>query len=619
MTGFRPTAEFIPELAGILRDRRLALLTGAGVSMLAPSSLPSWWRLNIDAFRAFAGADPLLLDYTSHIETLTLPAAVLAQFLSEILGDQPYSEFLNSALAASPNQNHMLIAGLARVGLLADVLTLNLDTLQEQAFRQTGVLAHTILETPGERPTGRGAEHRGSTCLFKLHGSIGHPGSVRCILDNTTQSQGIGDYNKDLIAGVREKCHVLVLGYSGLDLFLDQDYLGLLSRPTDNRLYWNVLPGEIKSADHCLMKLQANCPQLVICEGTLPDTLETLANSCGVTHDAAATGTISERPHSAWSPPEGAWPGHLFSKVFRHVADADRELACYKWEANQALDYPGPYRAGWALEGLGAWYLEHGHRDVSQAFLKAANEIYEITNHEPGLTRARRAIGQLYQRYPPGSAQRAAFGRELDQLARDDSPHQLAELGLKFYNKALEKRQADFGVADADQNLLAKAAETLNKALTLVEDKHTQLRATILGNLGLVLAHQGQREAAFATLDRALQIEEALKNPAGIAYHLRNIGELHLTSGSPQDGIGPLMRSAEIDSGSASVQRRAHTLGMLGDALAQVGRKDDAIRAYEQAAAVAKQSDSTTTSHYFYDFVQERLAKIKGLDEKDRK
>lgn len=45
----KPIGEFIPELEAWAQEGKLAILTGAGVSMLAPSLLPSWWELSIGA------------------------------------------------------------------------------------------------------------------------------------------------------------------------------------------------------------------------------------------------------------------------------------------------------------------------------------------------------------------------------------------------------------------------------------------------------------------------------------------------------------------------------------------------------------------------------------------
>jgi tetratricopeptide (TPR) repeat protein len=356
-------------------------------------------------------------------------------------------------------------------------------------------------------------------------------------------------------------------------------------------------PGEIAADDHPLVRMSRERPEIIICEGVLPDVLDQLASACGVTY---AIIDASERADAiqesiAWTPPQGAWAGHLFSKVFKHVAAFDQELACYRWEARQALTYPGPHRTAWAIEGLAVWYLAHGHRELARSLLWALYELLEITGDTHAQHRIRRAFGQLYRRYPPNSADRQDYARRLLSLAeqvRDASV--LNSVGLQQY----------------EENAHSNAIATFEKALEIIGDGNTGLRATVLGNLALAQSKLGDSRSAVSNFSRALEIEDAIGNREGVIYQLRNLGHLYVELGQHGSAIQPLQRATDLEKGIASAQTRAETLGLLGDALAAVNRVDDAHEAYRRAATAARESDDPYVWNALHNYILKKAAKL---------
>lgn len=586
-----PTTNHMSQLASWAKDGRLAVLTGAGVSMLAPSSLPSWWRLNVDLYWAFTKADVKLEEFVRIIESLPLPPSVLAQFLWEILGNDEYAQSLALLRGGSPNRNHHVLAAMVGAGHLTDIFTLNFDQLHERALTEAGIAYQVQVDSfeLANAKTDRSAR------VSKLHGSIDLPRSILATLDQTSKENGIGPVRKAALREARERANILVLGYSGGDFFLDPDYLGFLSHPCPTKLIWNMRPGEVADSDHPLVRLSAQRPEIVICEGLLPEVLERLAEACGVNVSIADTSeSPAKAPVPPWLPPDGAWAGHLYSKVFAHIGAKEKELACYRWEARQAFTYPGLHRAAWAIEGLAVWYLAHGHRELAKSFLTSLYKLLEITGDSHAKQRVRQALGQLYKRYPPRSEERQAQGRNLVALAVETNDASvLNDLGLMQY----------------EEEAHTTAIATFERALALLDGGSTALRATVYGNLALAQAKIGVTESAIRNFSNALRIEDAIGNREGAIYQLRNLGQLYLQRKEPELAIPLLKRAADLGEGVASAYTRAEISGMLGDALVTTHREAEARTAYEQAARAASESTIHAAS-YLYDFIKDKLARL---------
>jgi hypothetical protein len=202
---FETTTGRIPQLVTWAKNHQLAVLTGAGVSMLSPSSLPSWWRLNIDTYRKFAGDDPELRGFADAIEQMPLPPSVLAQFLWEILGSDEYPNSLGVLRSGVPNQNHHVLAALAARDCLTDIVTLNFDRLHERALASAGV-AYTVNVSSQAEPLH--PSKKDTLGVWKLHGTIDRPETILATLDQTTREQGIGPEKKASLREVRARANL---------------------------------------------------------------------------------------------------------------------------------------------------------------------------------------------------------------------------------------------------------------------------------------------------------------------------------------------------------------------------------------------------------------------------
>ena len=216
----------LPEgLIQAMSDRSLAILCGAGVSMLPPSYLPGWWEFNV-----------LLFDEIKRSACRILPEGMAPLFQRMHLSDNSvlsFSERVETLFAGEgyfpvldvldgkePNENHRAMAELAGRGVLKIILSTNFDTLIEQAFDDAGVPLEVAVGETGL------AGLSGSACvLMKLHGSVG---AHSTLIDTVRQKlRGLPGDLRSKIATVAATHHILALGISGADLRFRHDYLPL--------------------------------------------------------------------------------------------------------------------------------------------------------------------------------------------------------------------------------------------------------------------------------------------------------------------------------------------------------------------------------------------------------
>jgi hypothetical protein len=168
-----------------LRQRRLTLFAGAGISVLPPSSLPSWWQVNeaiVDALAGEAAAampsTALLVERVKRCEAEgKLPPEFAAEVVFDTFGDD-YFEVLRCLEGARPNRVHRWFAALVKASRLPVILTTNFDTLIERACDELGAPLKVLVEAKdyaGLDLARHLADPAAPTLLAKLHGTAPRP------------------------------------------------------------------------------------------------------------------------------------------------------------------------------------------------------------------------------------------------------------------------------------------------------------------------------------------------------------------------------------------------------------------------------------------------------------
>ena len=165
-----------------------------------------------------------------------------------------------------------------------------------------------------------------------------------------------------------------------------------------------------------------------------------------------------------------------------------------------------------------------------------------------------------------------------DALATSGRP----EAALPYYRKAIELETA--AVHPGDRTLLTEMFINLGNALLALgrpDDaiasyrraiEHDALAKTAHYNLGSVLMESGHCDEAAAELETAIRLD-----PNYASAHT-NLGSVRLQQRRPADALTAFVAAAQLDPS-------AKTCTNIGVALAELGRHDEAIAAFERALA----------------------------------
>lgn len=180
-------------------NKKLLLFCGAGISIPAPSCMPSAWELLEKVRRYFTG------DLDSYILKFDIRPEVLFQIISRY-DTEGLQHFLDSILGAgSPNSNHVFCTSVLKAG--CDVITTNFDILIETAAITANVTIALALQNES-LITEAGT-------LYKIHGSIDAPNSMMMTINHI--NKGLSPTSLKNLEHLMAGRVVLVLGYSGFD------------------------------------------------------------------------------------------------------------------------------------------------------------------------------------------------------------------------------------------------------------------------------------------------------------------------------------------------------------------------------------------------------------------
>ena len=657
----KPTAD--PEIEKLLaaaRESRLVIFAGAGVSVGAPTNLPSWSDVNRLVVRSLASAaapavsEPLATKAAELIlarhEQEKLPPEYQAQVLAEFLHGR-YFEVLRHLDSDRPNPTHLAIAWLARLGCVRAIITTNFDRVIEAAFAAVGAPLEPCFQPVHFVALANNLarlDNANGTChLLKLHGSVDDPATL---IDTLAQrKQGLAMPVMDCVRHLLHSFHWLFLGFSGLDLQAERNYLAL--EPEAERaagFTWFVrAKTQPKPAVVRLVKLYGARGRLV--EGNLPEWLVDFASF------------LSPKPR-IWidnymrnSPPgdaqantlaleEGAtkWAADLtpnisaLALIFIVIASAEPQTAAQLAErVLQAIQErtkrggkPGTGRLlleavaansfGILLGGLGR------HEEAVQWLSKAialagdARDDDSRDRFRGNLACSLETLGRIdeagaaYQSALAGYRERGdpvplAFGliaissHQIRQLRLDEA-RGLAEEAIEWATKAGDERQR--GMALNNLGIIAKLKDDNQAALKYfaeVEELFTRLGnddavAAALGNRGEVLAQLGRFDEAERIQHAVMKINERLERRDNLGANCLSLGTLFTLRGDLPTAEIWFMRAREIFKAIKDPSNEALAVLRLATTRASDGRFEDAIALAKSALPLATERNTALTS-----------------------
>jgi hypothetical protein len=291
-------------VAQVARQHGLVVIAGAGISMLPPSSLPSWWDFNKAVLEALADrlsrhtnrqwtAKRLSNLLERRRTTQSFTPDFMAQLMEEEVGAD-YFRVLQALDAEQWNANHAAFAALAAAGVLKAVITTNFDRLMERALTAQGV-AHRVFAKPEEFEQLHAAlaDSTAPLPVIKAHGTVDQPDSM---VDTLAQRvAGRPRALEDAIVSVLERHACLTLGFSGADLAYDSDYLGLRRAAEQAPDLTVLVRAGTAPLDAMRSLVSAYGDRGRMTEGELPGAIERVCELLDVTPPAIAAATPVQR------------------------------------------------------------------------------------------------------------------------------------------------------------------------------------------------------------------------------------------------------------------------------------------------------------------------------------
>lgn len=654
---------FVNEIAKLLaaaQNSRLAVFVGAGVSMGPPTNLPSWRDVNRIVVRALASvAAPVVGERSAakaaelilaRHEVEKLPPEYQAQVLAEFLHKR-YFEVLRHLDSDRPNITHLAIAWLARLGCIRAMITTNFDRVLESAF--------TAVDAPLERhfqpehfrtlanDLGR-FDQRDSACqLLKLHGSVDDPGTL---IDTLAQrKRGFAAPVMDCVQQLLRSQHWLFLGFSGLDLEAEANYLTLASEAdTAIGFTWFVREKtEPKPAVVRLKNLYGDRGEIVY--GNLPDWLLNFTSVIsseprrwiekysrpGMAAAEPANTTALEQSAAVWA--AGLAPKVCaMSLAFVVSACAEPQAAVKLVEGvlrkieEQWLrtSQPSPgslLMKALAANALGILLAGLGRHDEAVTWITQAVDLAEQAGDDDTRDRFRgnlaaslETLGRIDEARDMYQAALAGYRTRDDPVPlgfgmRNLASHLIRQLRLDeartFAEEAVScaKRAGDErlrGTALCDLGMIAKLKGEYPEALKLFEECETLFRrlgnddalAAAAGNRGEVLTALGKYDEAERIHLSVLQITQRLDRRDNEGATCLSLGTLNCARGDPAAAERWFTQGLEIFRAIKDPSNQAFALHRLASVKIDAGRFEEALALAQDALPLVSERNLAFTA-----------------------
>ena len=234
--------EQIDNIANVMQKDELVVFVGSGVSIAAPSNLPSGVRMRNGIIHELCKRDPIFKEYEEKIIAEDLNPEMVYSIILQSIGRNLFKTH-NVCDIKRFNANHLFLAHAAKNGKLSTIVTTNFDHLIEDAMQHLGLKPQedfyvykdrdgfrTYLETRNIFPDER------KIYIIKIHGSVEDQNSMIVTMDQT--GKGLMEEQANILDYLLHERYFLFVGYSGNDV----DIYPKLLRSKCKGLWWVVLP-----------------------------------------------------------------------------------------------------------------------------------------------------------------------------------------------------------------------------------------------------------------------------------------------------------------------------------------------------------------------------------------
>jgi len=498
----------------------LAIFCGAGISK--NSGLPLANELKLSILQKLN----LTPDEINKLMNSNIPFESFMEIISEATD---ISKILEIFEQGKPNKTHLLIAKLAKMGIIKTIVTTNFDILIEKAFEQEGLRENIDFKRyfvedqfNSMKPINSDDKIR----IFKIHGTIDFKNSIRTTL-NVIASKNLSKERFKILdnlfySGSHDR--VLIMGYSCSDIF---DISPQIER-IQNSLK------EIIFIEHTLNQINE-----MVEDVKLKKEINPFRNFFGYRIRVDNDSIIDEvwksynfdnynvpAPCFKWQTYVNKWNNQLNQdEGFNYFLTASliSEIFYYKKAANyfkKSLEISKEkqdHEAIWSCyQRLGGIYGRLGDFKTALNYTENALKIAKEKKYTKGQALSNSNIGVAYSN----------LGKFMKAI------HYLNQAILGFQNIQDPIREAqcygNIGVAYQQLKEFDKALEYHTKSLNLSRDYgHIKGELAAYNNIGTIYRQLKQYEKAISYHENALEISEKLGHKEGIFNSYFNLSVVY--------------------------------------------------------------------------------------------
>ena len=576
-----------------MRGRRLVIFAGAGLSTAPPTSLPSWWELQATVLDALGSriAGVTGAQRASEITALLLkrqreerlPPEYQAQILADRLGPA-YFDVLRFLDSAQPNRGHDAIAGIAAKGHVRAILTTNFDGALEAAFTRDG--------TPLDVRSGRAlqeleVEDTGPHCmLLQIHGSASDPATL---IDTLAQRRiGLPAATLRFLRQLQKEHHWLFVGWSGLDLAAEPNYLGLRANEgTAVGFTWLVRAGTSPRGEvRALVEHYGDRRGRVI-YGKLPQWLDDLAHAASCQREPAPhalsggfvrRGIDLEEATQQWA---GTCDLRLSALAVADLLGAagrpDDAVALLETSRRASRDFDETFAL--TLCALGVLRRQRGEHNAAEALFRQTIPLFEHDERSRAITLSN--LGLIEHARGHWSAASRIAGEASEVYERIGDVRSRAAALHNAANALAE--MADYGPAqlvyEMELELVVRCGDEPG-------------RAGALHSVGALHARMGQYDSAEARLSEAQVLYSRLGDERGRAQTLGALGALDRMRGATERATRRLLEAISILERLGDIDDLATTVSEVARIAFDAGDFDGALRHFERELDLREKAGS---------------------------
>lgn len=239
-----------------LTEGRIAIFAGAGVSIAAPTSLPSFLSLRNYILEVLLSNTSFPSEKLTRIKEMKTKPELLFETIWMYMGNSinPIRGFHN----INPNINHLHLAQLCKQGVKL-ILTTNFDDGIERALTKLNLQYYLICGMPDKEESYNDIlnkiQNNESIILWKLHGDASQISSLCYTISQVAKLQH-SVYIKKALTFILNTYNLFTCGYSGFDddIFPALYDIGMNKRQSQMMIYWNSHSNNIENKPSAKLK-----------------------------------------------------------------------------------------------------------------------------------------------------------------------------------------------------------------------------------------------------------------------------------------------------------------------------------------------------------------------------